>query len=60
MGFIRKVIYLFVSEKEIKIHILPSWVFHTPVEGKIGNKIIIFHKYLEILVFNPLFCTNKV
>ena len=44
----------------MKTHILPSWVFHTPVGREMGNKIIVFNIFLEISVLNPLFCTNKV
>ena len=51
--------YFFLGLKSLKMVILISWVFHTPVGGENGYKFIIFNKYLEILVLDLLFCINE-
>ena len=40
--------------------ILISWVFHTPVGGEKGYKIIISLKYMEILVLDLLVCIKEI
>ena len=55
-----KVYISFFGLKSLKMVILISWVFHTPVGGEKGYKIIISLKYMEILVLDLLVCIKEI